>query len=115
MKKLYLVVDSFIDSQDEGVLYPIGAIYPRDGYEPDEKRVQSFLKGENAKGAVLIKELIQLPAKGVAKTPQEVAEEPEKELNRDEIKSKLDELGVDYKKNARTEALADLLAEQEGE
>ena len=44
MKKLYLVVDSFIDSQDEGVLYPIGAIYPREGYEPDEKRVQSFLK-----------------------------------------------------------------------
>lgn len=108
MKKLYLVVDSFIDSQDEGVFYPIGAIYPRKGYEPDEKRVKSFLKGENAKGSVLIKELIQLPAK-------DVAEEPEKELNRDEIKAKLDELGVDYKKNARTEVLADLLAEQEGE
>ncbi|WP_455679722.1 hypothetical protein [Streptococcus sp.] len=111
MKKLYLVVDSFIDSQDEGVFYPIGAIYPREGYEPDEKRVKSFLKGENAKGSVLIKELIQLPAKDVV----EVAEEPEKELNRDEIKAKLDELGVDYKKNARTEVLADLLAEQEGE
>ena len=115
MKKLYLVVDSFIDSQDEGVLYPIGAIYPREGYEPDEKRVQSFLKGENAKGSVLIKELIQLPAKEAGKTPQDVAEKTEKELNRDEIKAKLDELGVDYKKNARTEVLAELLAEQEGE
>ena len=51
----------------------------------------------------------------MVETPQEVAEEPEKELNRDEIKAKLDELGVDYKKNARTEVLADLLAEQEGE
>lgn len=59
----YITIDSFIDTQDEGVRYPIGALYPREGYEPSEERVEALLSGNNAKGVALIKTLIELPAK----------------------------------------------------
>lgn len=69
----YVTIDSFTDTQDERVAYPIGAIYPREGYEPDAERVEALLSGNNAKGVPLIKRLLELPPKGATE-----AEEPKK-------------------------------------
>lgn len=110
----YVTIDIFKDMDDEGVEYPIGAIYPREGYEPSPERIKSFLDGSNAKGVPIIKPLVELPAKGAVDAQEEPENEPV-ELSRDELKAKLDELGVEYAKNAKTEILAELLAAQEGE
>ena len=107
----YVTIDIFKDMDDEGVEYPIGALYPRDGYEPSPERVESFLSGDNAKGVSIIKPLIELPTKGAVAGPED---EPV-ELSRDDIKAKLDELGIGYAKNAKTELLAELLAAQNKE
>lgn len=108
----FIVIDSFRDMEDEGIQYPIGALYPREGYEPSDERIALLASDKNNKGVSLIKPLIELPAKT---TTQE--SEPPKEngttLSRDEIKAKLDELGVTYAKNLSTEKLVELLAAQD--
>ncbi|OCW99275.1 hypothetical protein Javan117_0027 [Streptococcus phage Javan117] len=112
-----IVIDSFIDSDDERVQYPIGSLYPRDGYKPSAERVAQLRSGNNAKGVPLIKKLIELPAK-TAKVTEEVSAQPELEevgLDRSAIKAELDALGVTYAKSARTETLAEILSAQKGE
>ncbi|NGL84151.1 hypothetical protein [Streptococcus equi] len=112
-----IVIDSFIDSDDERVQYPIGSLYPRDGYEPSAERVAQLRSGNNAKGVPLIKKLIELPPKN-AKTTEEVTAQPEPEevgLDRSAIKARLDALGITYEKYARTETLAEILNAQKGE
>lgn len=74
----FVTIDSFTDTHDERVEYPIGAIYPRDGYEPEPERVEALLTGNNAKGVPLIKRLLQLPPKVIEPEIPEVQEEPKK-------------------------------------
>lgn len=74
----YVTIDSFTDTQDERVEYPIGAIYPREGYEPDAERVEALLSGNNAKGVPLIKRLLELPPKVIEPEIPEVQEEPKR-------------------------------------
>lgn len=103
----YIVVDSFTDSQDENVSYPVGALYPREGCAPTDDRVGMLLSSNNAKGVPLIKPLIELPAKNTGH-----AQETELVLDRESIKTELDKLGISYAKNAKTEILAELLEAQ---
>ncbi len=32
----YIVIEQFIDGDDDRVTYPVNAVYPRDGYEPTQ-------------------------------------------------------------------------------
>ncbi|EHI69789.1 hypothetical protein ACVRY7_07810 [Streptococcus ictaluri] len=113
-----IVIDTFIDSDDERVQYPIGSLYPREGYEPTPERVAQLRSGNNAKGVALIKKLIELPPKKVELTeesPLYPKEAETVELDRTAIKAELDSLGISYAKNAKTEILAELLKAQKGE
>ncbi|MGT2755377.1 hypothetical protein [Streptococcus ovis] len=109
MKK-FIVVDSFFDTEDEDVHYPVNSIYPREGYLPSEERIATLESARNNKGTILIKPLIELPAKEVKQVDNE--EQETVTFDRDAIKAELDALGVTYAKNAKTEILAELLAAQ---
>ncbi|MGV3144934.1 hypothetical protein [Streptococcus parasuis] len=101
----YVVIDEFVDGQDELVTYPINSIYPREGYIPTEGRIAELASVNNARGKRLIRKLIELPAKVQAPINQH---EPET-LSRDEIKAQLDAAGIEYAKNAKTETLLEIL------
>ncbi len=110
----YVVIEQFIDGEDDRISYPVNAVYPREGYEPTKERINTLASSNNAKGTPLIRKLIELPAKEVKQVennPQDPAT-----LDRDAIKVELDALGVTYAKNAQTKFLAELLAaEKQGE
>lgn len=109
----YITVEYFIDTEDERTEYPIGALYPREGYTPSDERVRSFLTGENKKGVALIKPIIELPAKEHSEVAPDVTDKAE-ELSRDEIKARLTELGISYASKAKTETLLEMLNAAEG-
>lgn len=78
----YITIDTFTDTQDEGVSYPIGALYPREGYEPSEERIRALETGDNAKGGALIKAITELPAKSSDAEVTEEGEKPKKTTKR---------------------------------
>lgn len=75
----YITIDLFVDTDDERVEYPIGALYPRDGYTPSKERIDSLLSGDNARGVPLIKKIIELPAKTT------VPSDPENEVRQEVV------------------------------
>ena len=103
----YVVIEEFIDGEDDRITYPVNAVYHREGYEPTKERINTLASSNNAKGTPLIRKLIELPAKEVKQVennPQDPAT-----LDRDAIKAELDVLGVTYAKNAKTETLLEIL------
>ncbi|WP_105156861.1 hypothetical protein [Streptococcus suis] len=105
----YITIDLFIDTDDDRVEYPIGALYPREGYTPSKERIDSLLSGDNARGVPLIKQIIELPAKTT------IPSDAENELTRDAIKEKLTQLGIEFNTKAKTESLLKLLKTAEEE
>ncbi|WP_449453291.1 hypothetical protein [Streptococcus suis] len=105
----YITIDLFVDTDDERVEYPIGALYPREGYTPSEERIAALLSGDNARGVPLIKPIIELPAKAA------IPSNTENELTRDAIKEKLIQLGIEFNAKAKTESLLELLKAAEEE
>ncbi|CYX44446.1 hypothetical protein [Streptococcus suis] len=103
----YIVIEQFIDGDDDRVTYPVNAVYPRDGYEPTPERIATLASSNNAKGVPLIRELLELPAKEVQQNPNQ--EQFPLELSRDDIKAQLDAAGIEYAKNAKTETLLEIL------
>lgn len=101
----YVVIEEFVDSQDDFVTYPSGAIYPRGGYAPSPERIAELASKNNAKGMKLIRKLIELPAK--MQIPGN--EQEPSTLSRDDIKAQLDAAGIEYAKNAKTETLLEIL------
>src|SRR3712207_1122495 len=84
----YVVVEQFIDGEDDRITYPVNAVYPREGYEPTKERINTLASSNNAKGTPLIRKLIELPAKEV-KQDENNPQEPVT-LDRDAIKAELD-------------------------
>lgn len=90
----YKTTKAIRDTQDNDFCYYAGAIYPRQGLEVPKERLDELVE----KGAIFkIEELI--------------VDEIELDENNtvDEIKAKLDELGVGYSSSAKKTELLELL------
>ena len=100
----YKTTKAILDTQDNDFCYYAGAIFPRQGLEVSEERLEMLVKNGYIV-AVDDKKLEPVFEAG------EETEENKTELTAKEIKDKLDELGVEYKSSA---SKAELLALLEG-
>lgn len=51
------VIKSFTDNQDKGHLYNVGDLFPRDGLEVSQERINQLSTSNNLQGVPLIKEI----------------------------------------------------------
>ena len=104
----YKTTKAIRDTQDNDFCYYAGAIYPRQGLEVSEERLEMLVKN----GYIVAVD---------DKKPEPVFEAGEEtednkvELTSKEIKDKLDELGIEYKSSASKAELLALLEGTEGE
>ena len=104
----YKTTKAILDTQDNDFCYYAGAIFPRQGLEVSEERLEMLVKN----GYIVAVDDKPEPAdEGVG----EETEENKTELTAKEIKDKLDELGVEYKSSASKAELLALLDGTEGE
>ena len=105
----YKTTKAVRDTQDNDFCYYAGAIFPRQGLEVSEERLEMLVKNGYI---VAVDDNKPEPAdEGVG----EETEENKTELTAKEIKDKLDELGVKYKSSASKAELLALLDGTEGE
>ena len=105
----YKTTKAILDTQDNDFCYYAGAIFPRQGLEVSEERLEMLVKNGYI---VAVDDNKPEPAdEGVG----EEAENRKEELTAKEIKDKLDELGVEYKSSASKAELLALLDGTEGE
>ena len=72
---MYIVKYDFVDLQDNNYAYKAGETYPREGYTPDEARINELITEANAQG----RELIMMTKDPVKKTEdKEVEKTPAK-------------------------------------
>ena len=101
----YKTTKAILDTQDNDFCYYAGAIFPRQGLEVSEGRLEMLVKNGYI---VAVDDNKPEPAdEGIG----EETEENKTELTAKEIKDKLDELGIEYKSSA---SKAELLALLEG-
>ena len=76
---MYKVIHDFYDLQDERYCH-VGDTYPREGYVPDEKRVQELLSDKNRQRRPLIELVKEEPEapEQPAEAPVEAPEKPAK-------------------------------------
>lgn len=104
----YKTTKAIRDTQDNDFCYYAGAIFPRQGLEVSEERLEMLVKN----GYIVAVD---------DKKPEPVFEAGEEtkddkvELTSKEIKAKLDELGIEYKSSASKAELLALLDGTEGE
>ncbi len=67
---MYKVICRFSDLQDEGHIYEVDDLYPREGHEPTLKRIRELSGKKNKIGVPLIEEIIE-------ETTEEIMPEPE--------------------------------------
>ena len=105
----YKTTKAILDTQDNDFCYYAGAIFPRQGLEVSEERLEMLVKNGYI---VAVDDNKPEPAdEGVG----EETEENKTELTAKEIKDKLDELGVEYKSSASKAELFALLEGTGGE
>ena len=105
----YKTTKAIRDTQDNDFCYYEGAIFPRQGLEVSEERLEMLVKNGYI---VAVDDNKPEPAdEGIG----EETEENKTELTAKEIKDKLDELGVEYKSSASKAELLALLDGTEGE
>ena len=104
----YKTTKAILDTQDNDFCYYAGAIFPRQGLEVSEERLEMLVKNGYI---VAVDDNKPEPAFEVG----EETEENKTELTAKEIKDKLDELGVEYKSSASKAELLALLDGTEGE
>ena len=56
---MYRVICAFNDLTDNGRLYPIGAVYPREGIQPTGDRINELLTNRNRLNKPLIEEIAE--------------------------------------------------------
>ena len=72
---MYIVKYDFVDLQDDNYAYKAGETYPREGYTPNEARINELITEANAQG----RELIMMTKDPVKKTEdKEVEKTPAK-------------------------------------
>ena len=105
----YKTTKAILDTQDNDFCYYAGAIFPRQGLEVSEERLEMLVKN----GYIVAVD---------DKKPEPVFEgaggetkDNKAELTAKEIKDKLDELGIEYKSSASKAELLALLDGTEGE
>ena len=105
----YKTTKAVRDTQDNDFCYYAGAIFPRQGLEVSEERLEMLVKNGYI---VAVDDNKPEPAfEGAG----EETEDDKVELTAKEIKAKLDELGVEYKSSASKAELLALLDGTEGE
>ena len=98
----YKTTKAVRDTQDNDFCYYAGAIYPRQGLEVSEERLEMLVKNGYI---VAVDDNKPEPAFEAG----EETEENKTELTAKEIKDKLDELGIEYKSSASKAELLALL------
>lgn len=53
----YKVLRFFNDLQDDNYYYETGSVYPRDGLDPSQNRIDELASAENKQGIPLIEEI----------------------------------------------------------
>lgn len=99
----YTVTRNILDSKDNDRLYLAGETYPRTGLEVSDSRIKELLK----KGAIV---------SDGSEGDLSLDDDKGTELSKDELKAKLDELGIKYKSNdskAELKALLDQVTVEE--
>ena len=105
----YKTTKAIRDTQDNDFCYYAGAIFPRQGLEVSKERLEMLVKNGYI---VAVDDNKPEPAdEGIG----EETEENKAELTSKEIKTKLDELGIEYKSSASKAELLALLDGTEGE
>lgn len=105
----YKTTKAILDTQDNDFCYYAGAIFPRQGLEVSEERLEMLVKNGYI---VAVDDKKPEPATEGA---GEETEDDKAELTSKEIKDKLDELGIEYKSSASKAELLALLEGTEGE
>lgn len=100
-KQEYVALQYFEDKEDDRTAYDFGTVYPREGYEPTEERIQELLSDKNKQGRPVIAELKRLESK------EEVLEDKTKE----DLKQIADEKGLEYDSKATKADLVQLIKE----
>ena len=104
----YKTTKAILDTQDNDFCYYAGAIFPRQGLEVSEERLEMLVKNGYI---VAVDDKKPEPVVEVG----EETKENKTELTAKESKDKLDELGVEYKSSASKAELLALLDGTEGE
>ena len=105
----YKTTKAILDTQDNDFCYYAGAIFPRQGLEVSEERLEMLVKNGYI---VAVDDNKPGPADEGA---GEETKDNKTELTAKEIKDKLDELGVEYKSSASKAELLALLDGTGGE
>ncbi|MFL2118560.1 Rho termination factor N-terminal domain-containing protein [Marinilactibacillus psychrotolerans] len=87
--KQYVAVEYFRDMEDENTEYDFGTIYPREGVNVPEERIQSLLTGKNRRNKKMIMEIKRLD-------PKSSKEEELEALKVDELKELAEQKEVEY-------------------
>lgn len=53
----YVAIEHFEDAEDNNIAYDKHTVYPREGYEPSEERIQELLSDKNRRGRPVIAKL----------------------------------------------------------
>lgn len=104
----YKTTKAVRDTQDNDFCYYAGAIYPRQGLEVSEERLEMLVKN----GYIVAVD--DNKPEPVFEAGEET-EDNKAELTSKEIKAKLDELSIEYKSSASKAELLALLDGTEGE
>lgn len=78
---MYKVIYEFADKLDKNYVYKVGDIYPREGVDVTDERIQELASNKNAIGKPVIEEVMPKP---VEKEEAETESEPEVEAEREE-------------------------------
>lgn len=62
---MYRVIKHFTDLQDNGRPYDVGNIYPRNGFNVTDKRLEELASSNNRQGVPLIEEVVEKKPKVV--------------------------------------------------
>ena len=57
----YKVLRFFNDLQDDNYYYETGSVYPRDGLNPSQNRIDELASAENKQGIPLIEPIVEQP------------------------------------------------------
>lgn len=101
----YKVIEPFKDLQDNDHIYWVGDIYPREGKEVTQERIDELSSANNLIGKVLIEPVYTIQGKPFEKLTAEQL----KDVTKDDIKARLDELGIDYKSSDTKDQLVERL------
>ena len=104
----YKTTKAILDTQDNDFCYYAGAIFPRQGLEVSEERLEMLVKN----GYIVAVD--DNKPESVFEAGEETKEN-KTELTAKEIKDKLDEFGIEYKSSASKAELLALLDGTEGE